>query len=449
MFFSAINQAQIQILTHLLNPQNYSLDGYNEIGQPTMKTEQPSQTLEIQKRNFRYVLIDAVGVSIPNVSAPFLPVFLTRMDATNFQVGLLSSMPGITGLLLSILVGRFLQTRKNIIPWYSLSRLFVIACYALTGVITLIMPKNYTVFSTLAIWAFATIPQTALSVAFSVVMNAVAGPEGRYTLLSRRWAIFGLTGVVFTFMITRVINLIAFPLNYGIMFLGLSLGGLISFYFSSKISLPDQQTPPMTLGDNLWNTLKNYQALLRNSPAFVSFSSKRFVYLSALALSAPIMPLFFVRKLGATDSQIGTINMTMTSIMLVGYFLWPWVSRKWSGRIVLLTTSLGMVFYPALTASTPTVEMMYLFAAVAGLFQSGLDLVFFDELMKTVPAEYSATFVSIAQSMQYLSTIVAPMIGTFLADYLGLAGTLWISAALRLLGFVLFLLPDKKQTSLA
>src|SRR5512145_1796522 len=106
-------------------------------------------------------------------------------------------MPGVTGLVLAILVGRFLQTRRNIVPWFSLSRLMVISSYALTGVITLTLPKEYTVISTLAIWALATLPQTALSVAFSVVMNAIAGPEGRYTLLSRRWAIFGLTSVIF------------------------------------------------------------------------------------------------------------------------------------------------------------------------------------------------------------------------------------------------------------
>jgi hypothetical protein len=83
-----------------------------------------------------------VGVSISNVAAPFLPVFLTRLGATNFQVGLLSSMPGRTGLVLSILVGRFLQTRKNIVPWYSLSRLIVILCYALTLPVLYLSPAN-------------------------------------------------------------------------------------------------------------------------------------------------------------------------------------------------------------------------------------------------------------------------------------------------------------------
>ena len=108
---------------------------------------------EIQKRNFRYVQIDAVGVSISNVAAPFLPVFLTRLGASNFQIGLLSSMPGMTGLILAILVGRFLQTRTNVVPWYSLSRLTVILCYALTGILTLTVSEKSVIIATLALLA--------------------------------------------------------------------------------------------------------------------------------------------------------------------------------------------------------------------------------------------------------------------------------------------------------
>ena len=405
----------------------------------------PDPSSEIRKRNFRYVLVDAIGVSISNVAAPFLPVFLTRLGASNFQVGLLSSIPGVTGLVLAILVGRFLQTRRSIVPWYSLSRLMVISCYALTGLLTLFIPKSAMVGSTLVIWAFASLPQTALAVAFSVVMNAVAGPEGRYSLLSRRWAVFGLTTVVGTFFITRVIDRVAFPVNYALMFLGLSLGGLVSYYFSRRISLPDQAAMPLPPASSPLGTVRNYLALLRTAPAFVSFASKRFVYFSALALSAPILPLFLVRTVGATDSQIGSINMTFSLVMLAGYFFWPRVSKRRGGRLVLLATTLGMVLYPALTAANPQVGRIMLFAGIAGFFQAGLDLVFFDELMKTVPEEYCAMFVSLAQSLQYLSLIAAPLVGTWLAGYIGLGGALWLSAGLRLLGFGLFLIPERRR----
>ena len=401
----------------------------------------------IQKFNFRYVQIDAVGVSISNVAAPFLPVFLTRLGATNFQVGLLSSMPGMTGLFLAIVVGRFLQSRKNIVPSYSISRLMVILCYALTGILTLVVADKFVIIATLAIWAFATIPQTALAVAFSVVMNGVAGPSGRYALLSRRWTIFGLTGVIGTFIVTRLIDLIDFPVNYAVMFLVLSLGGFLSFYFSRKITLPDQVPPPVVNSGSPLRGVHNTLELLRSNPAFLSFSLKRFVYFSAITLGTPIMPLFLVRDVHATDSQIGTVNMTLTLIMLAGYFVWPRVSLRRSGRFVLLATTLGAVLYPALSAATPRIELIILYAGIAGFFQGGLDLVFFDELMKTVPMEYSATFVSISQSMQYLSMILAPLLGTWLAGYIGLGGALWLSAGLRLFGFLLFLIPDRKRTA--
>lgn len=406
---------------------------------------QTEEEIQIQKRNFRYVQIDGVGVSISSVASPFLPVFLTRLGATNFQVGLLTSMPGVTGLILALVVGRFLQTRHNIVPWYSLSRLIVILCYAFTGILTLLIPENYVIVATLFIWAFATIPQTALAVAFSVVMNAVAGPEGRYALLSRRWAIFGVTGVVGTFIVTRVIDLISFPLNYAIMFLVLSLGGFLSFYFSRQIELPDQVPPPLSDSRSPLENIRSYLAFLRANPAFLSFSTKRFVYFTALVLSLPIMPLYLVREVHATDSQIGTVTMAMNLVMLVGYYVWPRFSIRRGGRFVLLATTFGMALYPALSAATTRVELIILYAGIAGLFQAGLDLVFFDELMKTVPPEYGATFVSLAQSMQYLSMILAPLLGTWIANYIGLAGALWLSAGLRLFGFFLFLRRDVKS----
>jgi hypothetical protein len=400
---------------------------------------------EVQKRNFRNVQIDAIGVSIASVAAPFLPVFLTRLGASNFQVGLLSSMPGVTGLVLAILVGRFLQSRRRIVPWFSLARLLYLSSYTLTGILALLLPKSLMVSSTLVIWAIATLPQTALAVSFSVVMNAVAGPEGRYTLLSRRWAIFGLTSVVGTFIITRLIDRVAFPLNYALMFLGLSAGGLLSYYFSNRIRLPEQVPPALTRGFSLKATWRAYGSLLRDNPAFLSFTTKRFVYFSALALSAPVMPLFLVHEIGASDSQIGSVNMTFSLVMLVGYFLWPAVSKRRGGRFVLLATTLGMVLYPALTASTHDIHSIMLFAGIAGLFQAGLDLVFFDELLKTVPAAYSAIFISMAQSMQYLSTIIAPLVGSWLANSIGFGGALLVSAGLRLLGFLLFLRVEKTK----
>ena len=405
----------------------------------------PESALEIKRRNERYVQIDAVGVGLANAASPFLPVFLTRLDATSTQVGLLSTMPGITGLLLALPVGRFLQSRPYIVPWFSFARLLVISSYALTGLVPFFFARQTTVPMILLIWALATLPQTMVAVCFSVVMNSVAGPEGRFNLMSKRWSILGFTSALTVALVGWLLDQIGFPINYQVVFLGLSLGGLISYYFSSRIQLPAAQTaPPRSLERSLVKNVRGYISLVRGQPAFVSFTLKRFVFLSGIALAAPLFPLYYVREVNASDAWIGFISTAQTAVLVVGYLLWVRQSHRRGSRFVLLVSTLGMSLYPALVALTHNTVLLVVFAGAVGIFQAGVDLVFFDELMKTVPPEYSPTFVSLAQSIQYLSTIFAPLLGTLLAEYIGLSGALIASAVIRLVGFLLFARPDRR-----
>jgi hypothetical protein len=179
----------------------------------------------------------------------------------------------------------------------------------------------------------------------------------------------------------------------------------------------------------------------------VAFASKRFVYMTGIFLSTPIFPLYFVRVVHASDAWIGMISTIQSAILLVGYFLWTRESRLRGSRFVLLWTTFGLALYPALVASTLRVELIAVFAGIAGIFQAGLDLVFFDELMKSAPPEYSATFISLAHSLQYFSAIIGPLIGTALAGEIGLGGALLVGAGLRLFGFGLFVVRPRLSGS--
>jgi len=354
-------------------------------------------------------------------------------------------MPAFTGLLIAIPVGRFLQTRRKIIPWFSGSRLLIISSYALTGIVPFIVPEEWIVPAILLIWMLVTIPQIILNVTFSVVMNAVAGPNRRYDLMSRRWSILGLTTAIAVTIIGQVLVRINFPINYQIVFICVSLGGLFSFYFSSRIQIPDLETLPTKSDGAARSGIIEYWSLLKQYPDFLSFSVKRFVYFFGFTLAVPLFPLYYVRSVGAPDSWIGFINTAQTVVLLVGYYIWTRQSKVRGNRFVLLWTTFGLALYPALMASTEQLQVIVILAGMAGIFQAGIDLVFFDELMKTVPVEYSATFVSFAQGLQYAAALVAPLLGTYLADQIGIEGALIISSGVRLIGFILFAV-GKKQS---
>ena len=171
--------------------------------------------------------------------------------------------------------------------------------------------------------------------------------------------------------------------------------------------------------------------------------------MTGLQLSAPLIPLYLVRTVHASDGWISIITTSQTAILVIGYFLWTRQSRKRGSKSVLVWTTLGISLYPFLLSLTISTWQIAIIAGIAGIFQAGLDLVFFDELMKTVPIEYSAIFVSFAQMMQFLAAIGAPLIGSFIADHFSIQTGLVVAAVIRFSGFLLFVLPGmiKRETN--
>jgi len=264
--------------------------------------------------------------------------------------------------------------------------------------------------------------------------------------MSRRWSILGITTAITVAIAGQVLDRVGFHMNYQIVFLGLSLGGLISYYFSSRIKIEDAEPVQETPRGSLKSSLQEYYRLINTSPDFVRFSLKRFVYLFGITLGTPLFPLYFVRELKASDAWIGLLYTAQTAVLVVGYFYWTRLSRRRGSRFVLLATTLCVSLYPGLVALTHNQTTVFIFSTIAGIFQAGIDLVFFDELMRTIPPRYSPTFVSLAQSLQYLSAILAPLVGTYLSVQIGLSNALLFSTGVRLVGFVLFAIKDPHKT---
>lgn len=413
----------------------------------------PQSAPEMNPVNFRNVQIDAVGVGLASTASPFLQVFIRLMGASTLQVSMLTTMPAITGLLLALPLGRFLQTRKNIVPWFSAARLAVLSCYAFTGLIAFILPEKLTILGVLGIWALATIPQTVLSIAFSVVMNSVAGPAGRYELMTHRWSILGFTNAITALLAGQFLEglpflKVPFPLNYQLMFITLSVGGIISYYFSSRIILPDN--PPIfeQVQHSIRERVKSYLDLISSEKPFVSFVGKRFVFLTGTSMVAPLFQIYYL-SLGATEFWIALINIAANVTVIMGYFFWMGQTRRRGSRMVLLSTTLGVSIYPILVGLTTNVWPMAVFAAMVGIFNAGLNLVLFDELMKRVPFDYSATFVAAAQGLQYLSAIFAPLLATWISDTFGFNVALIVGGLVSLVGFGLFLQETLRKPDLA
>ena len=394
---------------------------------------------DAQSRNIRNVLIDGLGVGFASAAAPFLPILLARLGASDFAVGLLSAMPAFAGLILALPVSRFLARQRQVAPWYSSARLLVISGYALSGLATILAPGSR-VAAILIIWALLTLPQTFVDVTFTVVMAGVAGPDRRFYLMSRRWSSLGITTAVTVALAGFMLDRLTFPLDYQVVFPILALGGLISFYYARQIQLTPRPTatPGQALKPGPRISLRSSFAQVRKQSKFVRFTASQFVFRFGLTWALPLFPLFYVHTLRADDAQIGIINTVNSAVLLVAYFMWSRITRRRGVRFALLVTTGAISLYPILLSTTVNVGLVILLAGLAGIFGAGIDLVFFDTLVSSYPPESSTLFVGWYQITVYVATFVAPLVGTAVAQVIGIPGSLVLAGAVRLVGFALF-----------
>ena len=401
----------------------------------------PAETPSSGYRRHNYVAIqlESAAMGVANAAGIYLPVFLVRLGATNFEISLLTAIPALTGFLLSIPLGAYIQGRRNVVPWYARSRGLTQLVYVAAAGAAFFVTGQTLVVIILVLWAFITIPSTIGMVAFYAVMDGAAGPRGRYDLLSMRWSVMGLTTAITVVIMGQLLEILPFPLGYQIAFAVFSLAGALGSYYASRIRLPDHPPLVRAVGASVRARLRDFVVLLDQHRAFLGFVLRHFVFTFGLRLATPLVTLWYVREAGASDAWVGIIGMSQSLILLFGYNFWRRQSRRRSIRSLVIATTVGAALYPVILALTTDLIAIVAITSYGAAVYAGIDLVLFDLLMRTIPQRYSVTLTSVETSVQNLASIIGPLLGGVIADLFGIAVGLVVAAVVTLMAALLFL----------
>jgi predicted MFS family arabinose efflux permease len=394
----------------------------------------------VQARNYRLVQTDSVFVGIVSIAGTFLPVFLVRLGASGTEVGLLTSLPAVTAFLLAIPFGRWLQGRRNIVPWYSRLRLISWSSYAVMAVAVMLFPPSLAVPAVLFVWAVASLPATAGMVAFPIVMDGAAGPAGRFDLLGRRWATAGVASTLGVAIAGQALGLVSFPTNFEALMVVVSLAGVGSFVLSRRFVIPNQVPLPAGAAEPARARLRALVELIRSNRSFLDYELRAFVLTAGIGLATPLLPLLYVNEIHAPDAWIGIIGAAQAVGGVGGYLVARRISRRRSGHAVLLPSLLITALVPAVVAPLDVLPVIAVVVLVGGIATAGAQLALFNELMSRVPRQHGVTFSSVDQSLQNLALILAPSAGGVLAVTIGVRYGLVVAAGVALAGSAMFAL---------
>jgi len=404
----------------------------------------------VRAANYRRVQIDSAFVGVVNASGTFLPVFLLRMGATANDVGLLTALPAFTAFALAIPFGRYLQARGGIVTWYTRLRLVAWSSYAVMAVVTALVPRETAIPILLLVWGLASVPSTAAFVAFPLVMDGAAGPGGRFDLLGQRWAIAGVSATIAVALGGQLLSVVAFPTNWEILLVIVTLAGIGSYLQSRRIVIVE--VPPQARERRpARERLRGLWQLVAANRSFVRFEVRAFPYTLAIGLSMPILPLFYVHELQASNAWIGVFGAAASAGSVLGYMVARRLARRRSASMILLPSLLAAAIAPAVLAGVQWLPAVAAVAFVSGIAGAGAQLALFDQMLRRIPGEHGVTFASVDQSISNLAIVIGPNLGGLLAIGIGVRSTLLVVAAIVLVAFALFLVDvrAKRRSALA
>ena len=156
-------------------------------------------------------------------------------------------------------------------------------------------------------------------------------------------------------------------------------------------------------------------------------------------MAGPLIPLYYVRELGAPDAWIGLIGTTQAASTMAGYFLWRSPARRRGAAWVLVPSTVGAALFPAALALTRNEFAVAALVGVYAISLAGIEMALFDQLLKAVPKGQVMRFSAFDSGAASLAAMIGPVAGALLAAAVGIPGGLAIASVVALGGAALFI----------
>src|SRR5688572_24154923 len=193
--------------------------------------------------NFLHFYLDIAWFGVLSGSAVnFLNIYATRVGATGFQIGMIGAMSAIVNLFLAIPAGHWLQKQNTgkAIFWTSI-------LYRLGFLPFIFLPWLFDaqgqIWAIIIITFLMAIPLTPLGVGFNVLFAESVPSEYRAHVAGIRNIMLSITFMVTSLISGYLLNNIAFPVGYQIVFAIGAVGAAMSslhLYFVRPLERSDK-----------------------------------------------------------------------------------------------------------------------------------------------------------------------------------------------------------------
>ena len=339
----------------------------------------------------------------------FLQVYEVRLGASSLLVGAITYGPALVSIFWQLPAARLITQKGYRMRWVIVAGFFYRLMFLLVALVPFILLQGRAQ-ATAGIWVLQAIPATVSNIAF-LSMLADALPADRMTqVVGWRMAAFGLANTVATLLGGVLLQRIIFPLNFQVLFLIGFAASMVSWWHVQQIHVPDREpdrSKPSPLTREVGRTLRH--------PRFGRFLLAVGALQLALGMIAPLLPLYWVRQLGATDGQISLVMTVFSGAMVIGSLTMRRLVRRIGRERALTAGTFGYALYPLLTSVSPSIWWLLPWAVLAGALNAALTVTLFDNLVSVTPEAERTSYIAVYNVVINIALFAGPLIAGLLA----------------------------------
>ena len=383
----------------------------------------PKETLNEQEVQTGLKLVLAEGLATEAMTTltggAFLVAMALLLGASNFQIGLLASLPTLTNVfqLLSIwLVKRYNNRRAITIICALLARIPLVItgvlCFFSSGSIHLL------IFFLFFYYLFASLA----GLSWNAWMKDLVPEKQLGTYFSRRSGNMQILNVSLSLCFAFLIDYIKdnhpqyeFD-TYAIMFMVAGVIGITGAIILSKTPEPQSHMPKESILQLFKRPFAdpNFRKLLVFNSAWVF----------ALNIAIPFFTVYLLKNLHLSMTYvIGlTVISQLSSIFTIR--MWGSFSDRYSNKTILAITAplyilciIGWCFVGIYSQFWANIILLVLIYLGTGIATAGINLSLTNIGLKLAPREHSIVYLSVKNIVTAVFSSVAPLIGGLLADY--------------------------------
>ena len=412
------------------------------------------------RSNFYHLYADLVWFGVlAGSSMAFLGIFLARLGANSFEMGLYSAGPGLVNLFFSLPAGRWLEGKPLVSTTFRSSVFFRLGYLAVIP-LPWILANPGQIWGVIWITLLMSIPGTLLAIAFNALFADAVSPEWRAHVVVQRNALFAVMVTITSLVCGLILDRVTFPLNYQIVFLLGGISAMLSSYHLGKICLPYE--PPIRLRHSLLSVVQEGQRILsgwfpsqersipnrKNKPLlrldllrgpFGPFMLVYMLFYTFQYVGLPLFPLYNVHNLHLTDGNI-SLGTALFYIFMMATSLGVNRARsRRSPRFMLVTGALLFGAFPFIEYLAKDATLFLVANVAGGAIWAVLSAGLVNRLMERVPEYDRPAHMALHNVSLNLGILIGSMLGPLLATWVGVKEVLLIAAGLRFAAGVLML----------